>query len=69
MSPFPLVSRGPLVPLMFPSCYVRSKDQRSTAKGVREAIVLGADICDGEGERAYTVYDPRLFLRRYSRSI
>ena len=26
-------------------------------KGDREAIVEGAGLCDGEGERAYTVYD------------
>ena len=25
--------------------------------GDREAIVVGAGLCDGEGERAYTVYD------------
>ena len=32
--------------------------QRPSGNGDREAIVVGAGLCDGEGERAYTVYDP-----------
>ena len=45
------------------------QEQRPSGNGDREAIVVGAGLCDGEGERAYTVYDPTLFLRRYSNSI
>ena len=42
------------------------QEQRPSGNGDREAIVVGAGLCDREGERAYTVYDPTLFLRRYS---
>ena len=31
------------------------KEQRPSGNGDREAIVVGADPCDGEGKRAYTV--------------
>ena len=34
------------------------QEQRPSGNGDREAIVVGACLCDGEGERAYTVYDP-----------
>ena len=27
--------------------------------GDREAVVVGAGLCDGEGERAYIAYAPR----------
>ena len=30
--------------------------QRPSGNGDREAIVVGAGLCDGEGERAYTEY-------------
>ena len=33
------------------------QEQRLSGTGDREAIVVGAGLCDGEGERAYTVYD------------
>ena len=36
------------------------QEHRRNSNGDREAIVVGADLCDGEGERAYTVYDPTL---------
>ena len=36
------------------------QDQRPSGNGDREAIVVGAELCDGEGERAYTAYDPIL---------
>ena len=36
------------------------QEQRPSGNGDREAIVVGAGLCDGEGERAYTVYDPIL---------
>ena len=34
------------------------QEQRPSGNGDREAIVVGASLCDGDGERAYTVYDP-----------
>ena len=33
------------------------QERRTSGNGDREAIVVGAGLCDGEGERAYTVYD------------
>ena len=33
------------------------QEQRPSENGDREAIVVGAGLCDGTGERAYTVYD------------
>ena len=59
MSPFTLVPRGPLGPLIFP--YLLSEveqEQRPSANGDREAIVVAGGLCDGEGERAYTAYAP-----------
>ena len=53
MSPFLLVPRSPLGLLVSHAM-------------LGEAIVVGAGLSDGEGERAYIVYDPTLFLRRYS---
>ena len=40
------------------------QEQTPGGNGDREAIVVGAGLC--EGERAYTVYDPKSFLERYS---
>ena len=34
------------------------QEQGPSGNGDREAIVVGAGLCDGEGERAYTGYDP-----------
>ena len=34
------------------------QEQRLSGNGDREAIVVGAGLCDGEGERAYTAYAP-----------
>ena len=34
------------------------QEQRPSGNGNREAIVVEAGLCDGEGERAYTVYAP-----------
>ena len=36
------------------------QEQITSGNGDREAVVLGADLSNGEGERAYTVYDPNL---------
>ena len=34
------------------------KEQRPSGNEDREAIVVGAGLCDGEGERAYTGFAP-----------
>ena len=34
------------------------QEQRPSGNEDREAIVVGAGLCDGEGERAYTEYAP-----------
>ena len=34
------------------------QEQRRSGNGDRGAIVVGAGLCDGEGERAYTAYAP-----------
>ena len=36
------------------------QEQRPSGNGDREAIVVGAGLCNGEGERAYTEYAPTL---------
>ena len=51
MSPFPLVPRGPLLSEV-------EQERRPSGNRDREAIVVGAGLCDGEGERAYTAYAP-----------
>ena len=38
------------------------QEQRPSGNGDREAIVAGAGLCDGEAERAYTIYDPYFSL-------
>ena len=41
------------------------QEQRPSGNEDREAIVVGAGLCDCEGERAYTVYDPILGGENY----
>ena len=41
------------------------QEQRPSGNGDREATVVGTGPCDGEGERAYTVYNPILGGERY----
>ena len=54
ISSFPL-EPCPLGPLMFPSCYSRSNRSKDLKRnGDPEAIVVGAGLCDGEGDLAYT---------------
>ena len=36
------------------------QEKRPSGNGDREAIVVGAGLCDGEGERAYTEDAPNL---------
>ena len=58
MSPFPLVPAAPwaaYVPILLSEV---EQKQRLSGNGDREAIVVGAGLCDGEGERAYTGYAP-----------
>ena len=38
------------------------QEQRPSGSGDREAIVVGAGLCDGEGERAYTAYAPHYYI-------
>ena len=48
------------------------QEQRPSGNGDRESIVLGAGLCDGEGERAYTGYAPTLegkVLKRHLRKV
>ena len=50
-----------LRPHIFPSSLSLFKqEQEPSGNGDREAIVVGAGLCDGEGERAYTVYGSTL---------
>ena len=41
------------------------QEQRPSGNGDGEAIVVGAGLCDGEGERAYTIFDPELGGEKY----
>ena len=52
----------PYVPILLSEV---EQEQRPSGNGDREAIVVGAGPCDGEGERAYTVYDPILRGENY----
>ena len=70
MSPFPLVPR--VIPILLSEV---EQEQRPSGNGDHEAIVVGAGLCDGEGERAYTGYAPHIIrnvsandfnLRRFS---
>ena len=44
------------------------QEQRPSGKGDREAIVVGAGLCDGEGERAYTGSAPHI-IRHVSANV
>ena len=43
-------------------------EQRPSGKADREAIVVGAGLCDGESERAYTGFDPHI-IRNVSTNV
>ena len=61
ISSFPLVPRGPLGPLHVPiSLSEVEQEQKPSGNGDLEAILVGARLCDGEGERADTEYAPTL---------
>ena len=56
VSPFPLVPVGAAyVPILLSQV---EQEQRLSGNGDSEAIVVGAGLCDGEGESAYTGYAP-----------
>ena len=38
------------------------QEQRPSGNEDREAIVVGAGLCDGEGEGAYTAYAPIMII-------
>ena len=51
------------------------QEQRHSGNGDREAIVVSAGLCDGEGDRAYTVNVPILgeekfliYFKRFARA-
>ena len=44
---------APYIPILLSEV---EQEQRPSGKEDREAIVVGAGLCDGEGERAYTAY-------------
>ena len=60
MSQFPLVPSVPLAPLTFVPILLSEveQEQRPSGNGDREAIVVGAGLCDGECKRAYIGYAP-----------
>ena len=41
------------------------QEQRPSENGDRETIVVGAGLCDCDGERTYTVYAPILGEEKY----
>ena len=47
---------------------VVEQEQRPSGNGDREAIVVGAGLRDGEGERAYTGYAPHI-IRNVSANV
>ena len=56
---------GPHVPILLSDV---EQEQRPSANGDREAIVVGAAHCDSEGERAYTGYAPHI-IRNVSANV
>ena len=66
VSPFEIKSRTYAFELItVPLLSEVKQEKRPSGNGDREAIVVGAGLCDGEGERAYTVYDPILGEEKY----
>ena len=55
MSPFPLVTAAFLAASVAILLSEAQQEQRPSGNGDREAIVVGAVLCDGESERAYTL--------------
>ena len=55
LSPFPFGAA--FIPILLSEV---EQEQRPSGNEDREAIVVGAGLCDGEGERAYTANAPKL---------
>ena len=68
--PIPSSARRPLgaayVPILLSEF---EQEQRPSGYRDREAIVVGARLCDREGERAYTVYDPHFIFDHCRKSL
>ena len=60
--PCPPISLSPLRTLgvAYVHILLSEVEQEQSGNGDREAIVVGAGLCDGEGERAYTVYGDKV---------
>ena len=56
------LSRAAYVPILLSEV---EQEQRPSGNADREASVVGAGLCDGEGDLAYTVYDPILGEGKY----
>ena len=56
---------GAYVPILLSEV---EQEQRPSGSGDRESIVVGAGLCDGEGERAYTGYATHI-IRNVSASV
>ena len=52
---YALISLAAYVPILLNEI---EQEQRPSENEDREAIVVGAGLCDGEGERAYTAFAP-----------
>ena len=65
MSPFRLVPLSSIgaayVPILLSEV---EQEQRPSGNGDRKAIVVGAGLCDSEGERAYSAYAPNYDISR-----
>ena len=65
-APISSSARRPLVAAYVPILLSEvEQEQRHSGNGDHEAIVVGAGLCVGEGERAYTVCDPILGVQKY----
>ena len=69
MSSFRLVPRGlsgaAYVPILLNEV---EKEQRPSVNRDNKAIIVEAGLCDGEGERAYTVMTIQFFRSKHKRS-
>ena len=69
MSSFPLVPRGlsgaSYIPILLNEV---EKEQRPSVNRDNKAIIVEAGLCDGEGERAYTVMTLQYFRSKHKRS-
>ena len=69
MSPVSSIAPRPLGAAYIPILLSEVKqEQRPSRNGDREAIVVGAGLCEGEGERAYTGYAPHI-IRNVSANV